>query len=105
MAQFDVYRNRDPGSRAEYPLLVDLQADLLSDLATRVVAPLTTAGAGKPKLLGTLTPELTVEGKRYAVLIPQLAGIATKELGARIGSLSTHRDELVAALDLLITGI
>ena len=34
MARFDVYRLADGG------LVVDLQADLLSDLKTRVVAPL-----------------------------------------------------------------
>ncbi len=38
MAQFDVHRNR---ASREYPYLLDLQADLLRDLATRVVAPLT----------------------------------------------------------------
>lgn len=104
MAQFDVYPNRDPDSRTEYPRLKDLWADLLSDLATRVVAPLTPAGGREAKLLGTLTPELTVEGKRYAVITPQLAGIATKDLGARVASLATHRDDVIAALDLLITG-
>jgi toxin CcdB len=61
MAQFDVYRNKDPATRTEFPLLLDLQADLLSDLAIRVVAPLMPAGTGKLKLLGSLTPELTVE--------------------------------------------
>jgi toxin CcdB len=105
MAQFDVYRNKNPASRSAFPLLVDLQADLLSDLATRVVAPLTHVAPGKSRLLGTLTPVLVVEGKRYALLTPQLAGIAAKDLGARVTNLSTHRDDIVAALDLLITGI
>lgn len=105
MAQFDVHRNRDPASRAEYPLLLDLQADLLSDLATRVVAPLVPAGGRAPSLLGTLTPVLTVEGQRYAVLIPQLAGIASNDLGARVTSVAAHRDDLVAALGLLVNGI
>jgi toxin CcdB len=105
MPQFDVYRNKNPGSRGLFPLLVDLQADLLSDLATRVVAPLATMTPGKSRLLGTLTPVLVVEGKRYVLLTPQLAGIAAKDLGARVTNLAAHRDDIVAALDLLITGI
>lgn len=105
MAQFDVYRNKNPGSRRSFPLLVDLQVELLSDLATRVVAPLTAVTPGKSPVLGQLTPELRVDGKRYVLLTPQLAGIASKDLGARVARLSAHRDEIVAALDLLITGI
>jgi toxin CcdB len=38
MGRFDVYRNARPGSR--FPLLLDVQADLLADLATRIVIPL-----------------------------------------------------------------
>ena len=105
MAQFDVYRNRNPASRSDYPFLVDLQADLLTDLATRVVAPLTAITPGKSRPIGALTPELVVDGKRYALITPQLAGVSMKELGARVASLAVHRDEIVAALDLLITGI
>jgi toxin CcdB len=105
MAQFDIYKNKNPSSRGAFPLLLDLQADLLSDLATRVVAPLTTVAPGKSRLMGTLTPVLAVEGKRYALLTPQLAGIAAKDLGPRVTNVSAHRDDIVAALDLLITGI
>ncbi len=40
MAQFDVYANPNPDSQQQIPYLVDIQADLLDHLATRVVAPL-----------------------------------------------------------------
>jgi len=32
MAQFTVYRNKNPRSKATFPLLVDVQSDLLDDL-------------------------------------------------------------------------
>lgn len=105
MAQFDVFRNRDPKGRGAYPYLIDLQADLLSELATRVVAPLAPATANKSRLLGALTPVVSVEGKRYAMVTPQLAGIEAKQLGTKVTNLSARRDEIVAALDLLVTGI
>ena len=40
MPQFTVHRNPNPGSKAAYPLLLDVQSDLLADLGTRVVVPL-----------------------------------------------------------------
>ena len=37
MAQFAVYRNKNPRSKAAFPLLVDVQSDQLEDLQTRDV--------------------------------------------------------------------
>jgi len=39
------------------------------------------------------------------LLTPQLAGISTKELGPPIADLSHDRQAIMAALDLLLTGI
>jgi toxin CcdB len=83
-----------------------VQSDLLEELGTRVVIPLTPASATAKRLaMQTLTPLCTVEGKHYLIVTPQLAGIATKELGAPIADLSSDRPAIVAALDLLFTGI
>jgi toxin CcdB len=41
MAQFAVHKNKNPRSKTTYPLLVGVQADLLDDLQTRLVIPLT----------------------------------------------------------------
>jgi toxin CcdB len=41
VAQFAVYRNKSPRSKSTYPFLVDVQSDLLDELQTRVVIPLT----------------------------------------------------------------
>ena len=40
MPQFAVHRNRNAATRARYPLLVDVQSDLLAGMGTRVVVPL-----------------------------------------------------------------
>ena len=53
----------------------------------------------------TLNPVCTVEGKAYVLITPQLAGISAKELGAPIADLSDERQVIIAALDLLFTGI
>jgi toxin CcdB len=104
MPQFAVHRNRNTATRARYPLLLDVQSDLLAGMGTRVVVPLVLFSALGESALTTLTPSLTVEGERYAALTPQLAGIAASELGAIVADVSQERSSILAALDLLITG-
>lgn len=104
MKQFAVYRNKNPRTRAAFPLLVDVQSDLLEDLQTRVVIPLTKAAALTKKPLANLTPGLTFEGDDYVLMTPLLAGVARTELGTGIGSLADERHTILAAMDFLLTG-
>jgi toxin CcdB len=104
VGQFQVYRNRNPASQKRYPLLLDVQSDLLEPLASRVVIPLSPIAGGNRAAMKTLTPMLRLEGKDYLALTPQLAGIALAELGVPVADASVHRDAVVAALDLLISG-
>ena len=105
MAQFGVHRNPNPQTKAQVPFLLDVQSDLLADLGTRVVVPLGPASAMKGKLVRTLMPVFQIDGKSYAMLTPQLAGIEKKQMGSEVASLAEHRNEIIAALDLLLTGI
>jgi toxin CcdB len=106
MRQFAVYRNRNAATKARFPLLLDVQSDLLSDLGTRVVIPLTPATVtSRRTALQTLTPILVVDGREHLPVTPQLAGIATRELGTPVADLSGQGPAILAALDLLITGI
>jgi toxin CcdB len=105
MPQFSVYRNLNPATRTAVPFLLDVQSDLISDLGTRVVVPLYTVSTMKGKLLKTLTPVLRVDGRQCVMVTPQLAGISRRELGPLVSSLSAQRSEIMAALDMLITGI
>jgi toxin CcdB len=105
MPQFDVYRNANPASRGRIPYLLDIQSDLLEPLMTRVVVPL-----GKPELLSgriadRLNPVFEIEGRNMVMLTPELAGVPVKVLGQRIESLARQRDTIIAALDLVFTGI
>lgn len=104
MAQFDVYRNPEPLSGATIPYLLDIQAELLSGLATRVVVPLMLAGSiAKPAK--TLNPAFTIEGVKLVMSTPELAGVSRHDLGEVVANLENERDTIIAALDLLITGI
>lgn len=105
MPQFAVHRNANSATKSAVPYLLDVQSDLIESLSTRVVVPLYPAAAMKGKTLRTLTPSFEIDGKQYVMVTPQLAGIPKKLLGAKVADLSTRRDEILAALDLLITGI
>ena len=105
MAQFDVYRNPHPATRARVPYLLDVQSDLLDALATRVVVPLCKPEVLRGKLAERLNPVFEVEGRKMVLLTPELAGVSRKTLGEQIANLAKRRDSIIAALDLVITGI
>jgi toxin CcdB len=100
MAQFDVLRTK--GSTT-YPLVIDIQADLHSKLATRVVVPL--VSRARYALPATrLTPIVKVRDDEYVVLVPLIATVPKSALGPLVASLSPQRATLIAAFDLLVTG-
>jgi len=105
MAQFTVCRNKNPQTSSAVPYLLDVQNDLLDDLETRVVVPLYPLSSIKGKPLRTLTPILDIEGKRFVMLTPQLAGIPKSELGAPVTRVEQYRYEIIAAIDFLLTGV
>ncbi len=105
MPQFAVHKNTNAATQAAVPFLLDVQSDLIAELGTRVVVPLYTAAAMEGKTLKTLTPTFEIEGKQYVMMTPQMAGIAKKQLGSPVADLSAQRNEIIAAIDLLITGI
>ena len=104
MAQFDVYLNPNAATRKAIPYLLDVQADLLDTLATRVVAPLVLAGemglAAKH-----LNPQFKIKGTAVVMSTAELAGVSNRSLGDKVVSLKNKRDEIIAALDLIFTGI
>lgn len=105
MAQFTVCRNKNPQTRSAVPFLLDIQNDLLQDLETRVVVPLRPVSALQGQALRTLMPVLEVEGERFIMVTPQMAGIPKSELGAPVTRVEQYRFEIIAAIDFLLTGI
>ena len=105
MPQFDVFTNEDPSTRTRVPYLVDVQSDLLGELATRVVVPLMPSGAQGITPMTRLMPVFEVEGRLLAFVTPQLAGVPRAVLGRKVASLAASRHEIVAAFDVLISGV
>ena len=104
MAQFDVHINPNAATRKAIPYLLDVQADLLDALATRVVVPLVLEekmGLAAKRL----NPQFKVKGATVVMSAAELAGVPNRSLGDKVASLKNKRDEIIAALDLLFTGI
>jgi len=103
MKQFDVVANPFPRSRERQPFLVALQSDLLvHSLDTVVVAPLERAGSDT--FADRLNPRVEVEGQPFVVIAQELVTVRKSVLGDPRGSISSERDALIGALDLLFTG-
>ena len=85
-------------------LVVLLQDALHDGLPTRVVAPLVPIDQLAAPIRG-LHLEIEVAGERYRLLTNELASLPATDLGPALVQLGARRSELLAALDLLTTGI
>lgn len=98
MAQFDVYR-LEGGS-----FVVDCQSDSLSHLTTRIVAPLMRSG-NVPAPSTRLHPLFEFRGETYLLATHLLTALQARDLGQAVASLEAERYAIIAALDMVITGV
>ena len=106
MPQFAVYQNRNLRSSELFPLLVDVQSELLRDLETRVVIPLARVASFRDTSfpLRYVMPTVKLDGKAYVLMTPQLTGLSRVSLGSIRGSLAAHAREISTATDMLLRG-
>lgn len=104
MEQFTLFENQNPDSQRTYPYFVDVQNNLLNALNTRMVIPLV-AAESVGKTITKLCPVTDLHGNSFALMTQQMTNVSVSALKVPIGSLAHMRDEIVAAIDLLITGI
>ena len=104
MAACSLYANPDPRTRQDVPFLLDVQSDLLSSLATRMVVPLYRQDAVRSQAMTRLTPLLRFQEKALVAMVPEMAGISLRGLGPAAGTLPEARQAVLQAIDLLLTG-
>jgi len=98
LPRFDVYS--DPSGSG---YLVDVQADLLSRLTTRVVVPLIPCELA-PSPAAHLNPVFDIEGKPCSFVTQFMAAIPRSELTTAIASLTGEADTILGAIDFLHQG-
>ncbi len=101
MAQYDVYRA--DGTSDDVPFVVDIQSDILRDLATRVVIPLFRQGSFAP--IADLNPVVTVSGERHVLVTQQIGAVPLTTLKTRAGSLAGDWHRISRAVEALLSGV
>lgn len=100
MAQFDVYTNPNQNTNELIPFVIDIQHDILSNIATRVVVPL----VKDDSIVNKLNPVFEIDGQKVMMSTSELATIPIEMLGEKLENLSEFRNEIIDAIDFLVTG-
>jgi toxin CcdB len=103
--QFDVYINPSPRMRDQYPFVVDIQSDLLSALATRLVIPLVVTAMVSDQVPRQLCPMFAINGQALMLLPFEAAPLDKRHLKKRVASLADRQHDVVAAMDAVLSGV
>ncbi len=99
MARYDVYARPDgPG------YLLDVQANLLDGLNTRLVVPLMPLKSA-PLPAKRLNPVFDIQSGRYVMVTQFLSAVPVAILTTLVSNLVSHDTEITNALDMALTGI
>jgi len=101
--QHDLFVNPGRRTRAVYPLVVVLQADVV-EADTRIVAPLTTTII-VPNPPTRVLPLVSHDGRDYVVMMRLVGVLPARQLRQPVGSIARYRDDITRALDWLFFGI
>ncbi|HEY8905742.1 MAG TPA: CcdB family protein [Rhodoferax sp.] len=103
--QFDVFENPSPRLRDIYPYVVDIQSDLLSSLATRMVVPLAITTLVSKDLPRRLCPTFTVNRQSLMLAPFEAAPLDKRLLKTDVVSLWNQSNDIIAAMDAVLSGI
>lgn len=101
MARFDVYTYNN----LAVPLVLDVQANLLSDLNTRAVIPLTPKKSAGDEIVPKLKPVIEINGTSYILMTTDLATIPKMSMLEFVTNVEDeYRQVIVDSLDFLFQG-
>jgi toxin CcdB len=98
MARFDVYAH--PTKRG---YLLNIQADALGNLESRVVIPLLPMSELQ-RPASRLNPLVEIDDEQFVMVTQSMAAVSVKLLRRRVSSLADRSHEIIAAIDLLLHG-
>ena len=103
--QFDVFENPSPRLRDVYPFVVDIQSDLLSALATRMVVPLAITTLSSKDLPRRLCPTFAVNGQSLMLVPFEAAPLDKRLLKTQVESLWAQSNDIISGMDAVLSGI
>ncbi len=83
--------------------MLDVQADLLDALNTRMVVPLIAAGKA-PVPAKRLNPVFMIDGKEYVMVTQFMAAVPRSILREPVANLNDRFEEVTTAIDMLMQG-
>ena len=101
--QYDVFDNPSPRMRDVYPYVMDIQSDLLRSLPTRMVAPLAITPLAASELPRRLCPVIVVNGKKLTLVPFEAAPLDKRLLKKSVSSAKNRADDIVAAMDAVMS--
>jgi toxin CcdB len=102
MAQFDVHRNTGI-HKDSIPFVVIVQSAQFDSYRRRVVVPLVRSSAIGKISHGVFNPTFKIRGTSVVLHPLEIVSIPVKALGALVASLKSESQQIVAALDELLT--
>jgi len=105
MAQFRVYQNPRATGRERIPFVLDVQSDMVELLPTRMVIPLVRDRLFPARRVPRLNPAFNIKGQPVVLSPAEMGAVAASALHEPLADLSAQRNEIIAALDVLFTGI
>lgn len=91
--------------RDVYPYVLDVQSDLLKALATRMVVPLALTSLPASSLPRRLCPLVQVKGQSLMLVPFEAAPLDKRHLKSKVATLRERADDIVAAMDAVLSGI
>lgn len=103
VARFDCWANPIEEDRGVFPVVLEIQSDLLHVFAERVVVPLAVTDA-IPGMTERLNPSIKVAGALYRLHPLGIAVFHRRDLRQHIGHASAQALEIETAIDMLLRG-
>lgn len=101
--QFDVVAHPIRSLRVERPFLINVQHPLYDESINRVMVSLVVPQAIRP--LPRLNPAFSILGQTVLLMPTDFITIPSRRLRQPIANLESDRDRIIAALDLVFTGV
>lgn len=105
MAQFTVYRNENKASKKAFPYFIDVQTDLLESLNSRIVIPFAPVKNVSNDIAKGLCPVFEIEKRAYVLMTHQMTSVPLANLQSEVASMTAFRNEIVSAIDMIVTGV
>ncbi|PIF22282.1 MULTISPECIES: CcdB family protein [Pantoea] len=99
--QFDVFSHKNSNP---YPLLIEVQSDIIDLPGRRVMVPLVHHESFSEKVSNDLCPEIRINNETYRAVIYAIGTVPERFLTEVVGDVSHHGNEIKDALYRMIWG-